>query len=147
MSAVTRTRSPFGGALLDLLDKMRHLSAGGMDFDYRIDQTGRADDLLDDLAAGFFEFVIGGRGGNEDRLRRAFFPLLEPERPVVERAGQPEAVLDERHFAAAVAGVHRPDLRNGHVRFVDKQQVIVREEIEQAYTAARRALGPERYRL
>ena len=33
------------------------------------------------------------------------------ERPVVHRAGQPEAVFDERQLAAVVAGVHAAHLR------------------------------------
>ena len=40
------------------------------------------------------------------------FPLLEPQRPVVQRAGQAEAVLHQRHLAVVVAGVHAADLRH-----------------------------------
>ncbi len=59
------------------------------------------------------------------------FPLVELQRPVVERAGQPEAVLDQRRLAAVVAGEHAAHLRHRDVRLVDEQQVIVGKEIEQ----------------
>jgi hypothetical protein len=39
---------------------VRHLALRGADFDDRIDQAGRADDLLDDLAAGFFQLDLLG---------------------------------------------------------------------------------------
>src|SRR5262249_47017269 len=55
----------------------------------------------------------------------------EFERPIVERARQPEAVLDQRLFARAIAAVHRAELRNGLVRLVEDQQKVVREVIDQ----------------
>ena len=59
------------------------------------------------------------------------FPFVEPQRPVVQRAGQAETVLDQRHLAVVVAGVHAADLRHRDVRLVDEQQEIVGEEAEQ----------------
>jgi hypothetical protein len=42
--------------------------------------------------------------------------------PVVERAGQAEAVLDEDGFARAVALIHAADLRDGGVAFIDERR-------------------------
>ena len=143
--------------------------------DHRIEQSGRADDLLDDqrraalrgieilhrlvVAAGFdaeffqirhaaflarlhrdvgFVFRAGvedfkrpGRGGNVEALAGHLHELLEAQRAVVQRAGQPEAVLHEHRLAALVALIHAADLRDGGVAFVDHQQEIAREEIQQ----------------
>ena len=50
--------------------------------------------------------------------------FLEIQRPVVQRAGQAEPVLDQHGLARAVALVHAADLRDRGVRFVNDQQVI-----------------------
>ena len=96
-----------------------------------IEQARRADDLLDDDALGLLQLVLGRRRGHEDRLRGARLPLVEPQRAVVERRRQAEAEVDQRLLARAVAFVHRRDLRDGLVRLVDEQQVVLREVIEQ----------------
>ncbi len=51
--------------------------------------------------------------------------------PVVERARQAEAVLDERLFARAVAAVHRLQLRHGLVRLVDDDEEVLREVVDE----------------
>ena len=40
-------------------------------------------------------------------------------------------MLDERALARGIPLVHRPDLRNGHVRLVDHHEEVVGEEVEQ----------------
>ena len=57
--------------------------------------------------------------------------LLEIQRPVIERARQAEAVFDQDGLTRLVAFIHAADLRNGGVRFVDHEQIILREKIEQ----------------
>ena len=49
VSVVTSTRSPAGRPLADLLQQVVDLALGRPDLDLRVDQPGRADDLLDDL--------------------------------------------------------------------------------------------------
>ncbi len=98
---------------------------------FGIDQAGGADDLLDDAASGPFEFLLGGRGADVNGLALERLKFVELERAVVQRAGQAEAVLDQDRFARAVARVHAADLRHGGVRFVDDQEKIAREKIEQ----------------
>ena len=68
--------------------------------------------------------------------------LVEIERPVVERAGQAETVIDQDALARTVAFVHSADLRDGGVRFIDDEQKIFREKIDQRVRLrARRASG------
>ena len=83
--------------------------------------------------------------GVADRHRHVLHPpleLVELQRAVVERAGQAEAVLDQRLLAAAVAGEHAANLRQGDVRFVDDQEEIFGEEVdERVRRLARLAAG------
>ena len=77
------------------------------------------------------QLVFGRRRRHEDRLAGARLPLVEPQRPVVERGRQAEAELDQRLLARAVAFVHRGDLRHRLVRLVDEQQVVLGEVVDQ----------------
>ena len=87
--------------------------------------------------------VLARRGRHEHQLRRDREELLERLRPVVERAGQPEAVVDQRLLARAVALVHAADLRHGLVRLVDEADEVVREVVEQAVRAVARPAAVE----
>ena len=74
------------------------------------------------------------------------FPLLEVQRPVVERRRQAEAVRDEDLLARPVAGIHAADLRHRLVALVHDHQRIVRQVVEQrgrrrAGRAARQVAG------
>ena len=86
-------------AAVDLGQHVVDLRAHRADLDLRIDQAGRAHHLLDDVACRVAQFVRAGRGRDEDHLRRERLPLVEPQRPVVERRRQAEAVLDQRFLA------------------------------------------------
>ena len=78
-------------------------------FDNRIQQPGRANDLLHHLL-GLFELIFARRRADVDGLLHDFGELIELQRAVVQRAGQPETVLDQHFFARAVPGVHAPNL-------------------------------------
>ena len=129
------------GPLADLAEQRRDLAAGRLDADDRVDQAGRADDLLDDLAAGHLDLVVAGRRRDEDAGAELLLPLVEPEGAVVQGARQAEAVLDEGALAAEVAGEHPADLGDGHVRLVDEHQSVLREEVEQRVRRRRPACG------
>ena len=58
--------------------------------------------------------------------------LLETQRAVVEGRRQPEPVLDQGLLAGSIALVHCTELRNGLVAFVDHQQGVFRQVVEQA---------------
>ncbi len=57
--------------------------------------------------------------------------FLEAHGAVVEGGGEAEAVIDEGFLAVAVAGVHGVDLRDGDVGFVDDEQIILGEIIDE----------------
>ena len=73
--------------------------------------------------------------------------LLEGLRPVVERARQAEAVVDQRLLARAVALVHAADLRDGLVGLVDEADEVVGEVVEQAVGALARLAAVEDARV
>ena len=57
--------------------------------------------------------------------------FLEIQRTVVERGGHAETVVHQRLLARTVAVIHPVELRDGLVRFIDKEQVILREIVQQ----------------
>ncbi len=71
------------------------------------------------------------RRGHEDELRDLAEELVEAERAVVEGRRKPEAVVDERLLARAVALVHASELRHGLVRLVDEDDEIVGEVVDE----------------
>ena len=97
----------------------------------RIDDAGRAHDLLDD-ARRVRALVVARGGRHEDHLRGDREELVEGLRAVVQRAGQAEAVVDEGLLARAVALVHAADLRDGLVGLVDEAEEVVGVVVEQA---------------
>ena len=119
-----RAADDLGEHVVDLGGRRTH-------FDLRIEESCRAHDLLDELPL-VRELVGAGRRGNEDHLRRESLPLLELERPVVERRGQAEAVLDQRLLARTVAAIHGAELRDRLVALVHDQQRVGRQVIVEA---------------
>ena len=82
--------------------------------------------------ADLVELVVA-RGGREvDRLADPVEELLPAQRPVVHRAGQAEAVVDQVALAGHVTFVHPADLRDGHVGLVDDDEEVLGEVVEQA---------------
>ena len=66
----------------------------------------------------------------------------KPQRPVVQRAGQPESVFHQRRLPRLVALIHPADLRDGRVALIHHEQKIVRKKIQQRVgRRARRASG------
>ena len=110
--------------VVDLVTRRSHLDLG-------IDDAGRTHDLLDDEGRPA-PFEVARRRRDEHHLRGHREELLERLRAVVERAGQAEAVVDERLLARAVALVHAADLRHGLVRLVDEAHEVAGEVVEQA---------------
>ena len=112
----------------------------GADRDLRIDEPCGADDLFHDMPSGQHAFIFRRGGGAIDRLMDAFGEFLEPERPVIRRGGEAEAIFDEHFLTRLVAVVHAAHLRQRHMRFVHDEQVILWEEVhERIGRFARRA--------
>src|SRR5207253_2096278 len=87
--------------LADLLEQVVHLMARGADDHLGVGETRRADELLDDAAAGLADLPLPGGGRDVDRLADVARELLEVERAVVERRGEAEDELDQRLGAAS----------------------------------------------
>ena len=114
---------------LDLLEQVVDLALGRADADRRVDDAGRADELLGD-AFCLLQLVRPRRRRHVDHLADGLLELLERQRPVVERGRQPEPEVDQDLLSRPVVLVHADRLGNGHVRFVDDEQPVCREVVE-----------------
>src|SRR5699024_3716391 len=119
------------GAELYFVHKVVYLILGRSHGDGRVHQTGRTDELFHDGSFALGELVVGRRRTHINRSSRQRFELAEGERTVVLSRRKPETVLHEAFLAGSVAAVHRPDLGNGDMAFVDDQQVVLREIVQQ----------------
>ncbi len=131
VSVVTSTRSPFAATVARLAQQVVDLPLDRAHLDHRIDQSRRPDDLLDDHAARFLQLVGPWRRADEHDLLDPTLPLRKRQRPVVERRRQAEAVLDQHFLAGPVARVHAADLRHRLVAFIDDQDGVLRQVVQQ----------------
>ena len=118
-------------AFARFFDQVVDLAAKRFDRDPGIDQAGRAHHQFSHPAARPFDLAFARRRAHIDGLLLKLLKLLETQRAIVQRARQPKAVFHQNFFARNVAGVHAAQLRNRGVRFVDHQQVVFRNEIQQ----------------
>ena len=109
--------------VIDLPLRRSHLHPG-------VHQPGRADDLLHHLF-GVLQFVGAGRGRETDDLADTLLKFLKGQGTVVQRRGQAKAVLDQCLLARAVAVVHSVQLGDGDVRFVNEEEKVVGEVIQE----------------
>ena len=122
----------------DLGEHVVDLGGGRPHLHLGVDQAGGTHHLLDHLA-GVGGLIVGRRGRDKDALAHLRLEFLEGERPVVQRRGQPEAILHQRVLAGAVATVHAAQLADGDVALVDEHQRIGRQVIDER---GRRLAGP-----
>ena len=127
----------FGDARVDLADEVIDLPLNGPHEDLRVEQAGRADDLLGDLAR-VLTLIVARRGRDVDGLVHPLLELLKLQRAIIIRARQAEAVLNERVLTRAVAAVHGAHLRQRDVALVDEEQKILWKIVQQRH---RRAAG------
>src|SRR5438270_16904 len=117
-------------ACVQLGEEVVDLSLGLAHLDLRIDESGRPDDLLDDVR-GVLELVGPRRRRNVDGLIETLLELRERQRTVVERARQPETVVDQNFLARAVPEVHATHLRDRDVGLVHEREEVRREVVEE----------------
>ena len=119
------------GARPDLADEVVDLSLGRLHHDLGVDQTGGANHLFDELAAGLSQ-LVGARSRRQVHgLTHPVAELLPGQRTVVDSRRQPESVLHQVAFAGHIALIHAADLRHGHMRLVDDEQEVLREVVQQ----------------
>ena len=140
VSVVTRARSPRSARSRISPSRSSIWLVVGPDVDLGVDEAGRADDLLDDVL-GRAPLEVARRGRDEDQLADPLEELGQLQRPVVERRRQPEAGVDQRQLARAVALVHAAELAHRVVRLVDEAEEVVGEEVEQRVGRLARARG------
>ncbi len=108
-----RNQHPFvpRSAQADFRHQIVHLGDRRTNLDLRIHQAGGPHHLLHYLAA-VLALEICGRRRYEHRLRHDSPEFVEPQRPVVQRRRQSEAVLHQVLLPRTVALVHSADLRD-----------------------------------
>ena len=109
--------------IIDLVGSRTHLYL-------RVYQTGGAHDLLDHLPCMLL-LVSGWCGGYKNRLPHLAFELFKLQRPVVQRTGQPKAIVHQVVFARPVAVVHGVELANHDVTFVQEHHRVFGHVIAQ----------------
>ncbi len=102
----------------------------GADLDRGVHEPGGADHLLHD-ALGDLPLERTRGGGDEDGLGHPGEELRERQRAIVAGGGEPPAEVDEVVLAAPVPLVHALELGNGDVRFVEEDEQVLREEVQQ----------------
>ncbi len=114
---------------VDFADQIIHLTGCLAQDNFRVEQTCRADDLLDNLT-GLCKLIGPWRGADVNRLSDALLEFCEQQRSVIKRGRQPETVFNQLLFAGTVTIVHGANLRHGHVAFVDEAQESLRKIIQ-----------------
>jgi len=128
------------------LNKIIDLTLGRPHDDLGVDQTRRAHDLLHNVVR--YVKLIGPRCcRQEHHLVHHFEPLVETQRPVVDRGRQTKTMLDQNVLTAPVAGVLAMKLRDGHVRLIEHHQIVVGEVIEQRKGTLSRRTPVEVHRI
>ena len=120
----------FGDAGVDLTDEVVDLPLDGPHEDLRVEQAGRADDLLGDLAR-MLALVVARRGRYEEDLIDPVLELAEVQRAVVFCGRQTESIVHQRRFPRLVAGIHAADLRNSLMRLIHNDEEIISEIVHQ----------------
>ncbi len=115
----------------DFGDQIVNLALHWPHFHRRIDQPGRADNLLADLLRTR-QLILRWRGGNIDDLIDTLFKFPQRQRAVVNSGRQPKTMLHQIQLARAVAPEHCAYLRHRNMRFINKQQEIAMEVIQQS---------------
>ena len=121
----------------DLIHQVVDLVLGLTHLDLGVDDPGRPHDLLD--GPGRLGPLEGPRRRRDHHQpRHPVEELVELERPVVDRRGQAEAVVDQRRLARLVPLEHAADLGDRLVGLVDEDDEVVGEVVDQR---VRRAAG------
>ena len=115
----------------DLIHQVIDLVLTLADLNLRIQQACGSDDLFYYDSLGLCQLVVGRGGTNVDDLIDHLVELIEGQRPVVESGRQTETVFHQVRLSGAVAPVHSINLWDADMTFIDNQQVVLGEEIQQ----------------
>ena len=122
----------------DFANEVVHLVGTGTHVNGGVEQTGGSNDLLDNDALRFFQLVVRRGCGYVDHLVRNAVEFIGLQWTVVQCRGKAETVFYQGGFSRTVAPEHGANLRYGHVAFVNDQQEVVCEIVQQAERALAR---------
>ena len=121
---------PFA-ALQDFFHQVVNLVFGGTHLNLGVKQSCRTDDLLYNDALSLLQLIVGRGGTDVDDLMYHRSELVERQRTVVKSCRQPETIFNQIPLARAVSAIHSTDLWYRDMAFVDDQQKVLREEVQQ----------------
>src|SRR6516164_1482241 len=75
-------------------------------------------------------FEFGWRRTHIDELVSRLHEFVEVQWTIVERAWQTKTVVDQHRLARSIAFIHSANLWDGGVRFIDHDEKVFGEEIE-----------------
>ena len=123
---------PLGGTGVDLPDEVVDLALHRADLHLGVQKARGPDELLHYLARPL-PLVLAGGGGDVDDLVESLLELFELQGPIVEGAGEPEAVVDEGGLSGVVSVVHGMDLWQRDMAFVNEHEEIIGKIVQQRH--------------
>ena len=117
---------------IDLIDEVIDLVLGRANLYPRVEESCRADQLLDDDAVALLQLIVARRGGDVDHVALHLLKLVEAERAIVDRRREAEAVGDEVFLPLPVATIHPSHLGDRDVALIDDHQIVLGEVVEEA---------------
>ena len=117
-------------ALLDLGEQIINLPPRWFDLYGRIKKARRSNNLFNNAVADLMLIGAGG-GRHEDNLTEKLLEFRVIERPVIQRGGEAETVINQDLLAGDIAVEHAAELWDGHVRLIDKDEVVLGEVVEE----------------
>ena len=115
----------------NFVDEVVDLPIGGFDHHFRVNKPGGPNNLFNELSPAGGHFKGAGGGGHKNGLAPAVVEFLPGQRAVIQRRGQAETEVHEVAFAGGIAFVHATDLGHGDVGFVDDQQEVFWEVVNE----------------
>ena len=119
----------------NLLEQIINLPLGRLDHNLRVNQAGRANNLLH-ITISLRQLILTGGRRKVNRLTDTLQELLPLQRAVIHRRRQTETVLHQGALTGHVALIHGTNLRDRHVRLINNQQEIIWEIIQQTVRGA-----------
>lgn len=100
------------------------------DLDQGIEESGRSDNLLDDVF-GVSCLILGWSRRNKYSLSDFLFKFLRSEGAIFKSGGESESIVDEIYFPSSISRVHSTNLRDGDMGFIDEGHEIFREKVDE----------------
>ena len=116
----------------DLSQKIIHLILSSSNQNRRIDQPRGPDNLLYYCPPAPFHFIFSRCSGNIDSLMDPILKLREIQGSIIKGGGEPESKLNQSLLPGTIPPRHPPDLGDGDMALIDKEQEIIREVIKQS---------------